>query len=513
MKKVIAISQDMFDISCSGHIYSSTIKLLMEFCRRGYSCKYFLGNTVKSELAVSGVDVVPYFSPSKLNKLGVQKRVISKCIEKLSLKEKFKLDWTNKVSVTEVLEIIRNENLGVDDIIYFPYILPIDIKCLEKELDKLSITRPRIVYFVWKESMGFYSYLNMRICLRKVIAKIRAGYDIKVTTDSYRYAAAFNKILGDNCFSIAPMMSEIAGYVKLYEKKQTFDVVFLGRVSKDKGFFDLYDIIKKYNEGVESNTYFHIQAGNISIGDVYYREVEKLRTAFDNVDVIAESLVQSRYEELFKSADVLLLPYKCPYYWQGTSGPFAEALAAGLPTLVCMGTWMSSILIPFHNEYCRGMRDNACICKRSASDQWVKEDHSRVMISIKLKSINEKNPIVKLRIVYHGTCIFKWVEIDCNLEGFLILDSSVLKYACEFGVFVDADVDSMKIYELMPNKALTYREDSYALFGICENHARMAQTIMSIKENYDIVYKNFGYIRTHWIKENGVFKMVDYLIE
>lgn len=59
----------------------------------------------------------------------------------------------------------------------------------------------------------------------------------------------------------------------------------------------------------------------------------------------------AEYAALFNEADILLVPYNAEAYASRSSGVFAEALAAGRPTLVTRGSWMATILEPYKQAY------------------------------------------------------------------------------------------------------------------------------------------------------------------
>jgi glycosyltransferase involved in cell wall biosynthesis len=58
-------------------------------------------------------------------------------------------------------------------------------------------------------------------------------------------------------------------------------------------------------------------------------------------------LDQAAYQAELTAADMVLLPYIASEYGSRTSGPFAEALAAGKPVIVPRATWMSDQLHRF----------------------------------------------------------------------------------------------------------------------------------------------------------------------
>ncbi len=61
----------------------------------------------------------------------------------------------------------------------------------------------------------------------------------------------------------------------------------------------------------------------------------------ERVKLIPERLSVGDYTDLFRSLDVVLLPYSDRNFVEGTSGVFAEALALAKPVVVPRGSWMA----------------------------------------------------------------------------------------------------------------------------------------------------------------------------
>jgi glycosyltransferase involved in cell wall biosynthesis len=62
------------------------------------------------------------------------------------------------------------------------------------------------------------------------------------------------------------------------------------------------------------------------------------------VTLIPEALNVADDGELFRSLDLVVIPYVHDVYREATSGIFAEALALGKPVVVPSGTWMAQEL-------------------------------------------------------------------------------------------------------------------------------------------------------------------------
>ena len=73
--------------------------------------------------------------------------------------------------------------------------------------------------------------------------------------------------------------------------------------------------------------------------------LERLRRTTRSIVELSEGpLDKDAYARALLHTDVVLLPYVAAGYRSRTSGPFAEALAAGKPVVVTEGTWMSEQL-------------------------------------------------------------------------------------------------------------------------------------------------------------------------
>lgn len=71
----------------------------------------------------------------------------------------------------------------------------------------------------------------------------------------------------------------------------------------------------------------------------------------DWASLIEEALPSDRYVRELSNTDIALIPYNRGNYIARSSGIFAEALAAGIPTVVPAGTWMSAVLDRLSADY------------------------------------------------------------------------------------------------------------------------------------------------------------------
>jgi len=87
------------------------------------------------------------------------------------------------------------------------------------------------------------------------------------------------------------------------------------------------------------------------------------------------------YTALFNKADILLVPYDADAYASRSSGVFAEALAAGRPTLVTRGSWMATILEPYKQSYLQHLESRLPAFNPIANDSRKSNIVNRRMLS------------------------------------------------------------------------------------------------------------------------------------
>lgn len=122
-------------------------------------------------------------------------------------------------------------------------------------------------------------------------------------------------------------------------------VSYVGDMREEKGIHHLPRIIRTLRrEGIDpSKVLFRIQSnlpnGRVKASALKIRATLK-NMAVDGVEMVGGPLTSAEYHELLKSSDVILIPYSETSYEARSSGIFAEARAAGIPTIHPVNTWM-----------------------------------------------------------------------------------------------------------------------------------------------------------------------------
>lgn len=167
---------------------------------------------------------------------------------------------------------------------------------------------------------------------------------VRLVTDSARLADEY-LALGAEQVTVVPIPHTTVIRKERRDPSAPARLVMLGDARTEKGFAILAQAIELLRSqqrvsGVEfvvqANTQSPVYAGLIPVR-------ERLR-AVPGVTVLDRALPADEYDALLASADLVLLPYDRGVYRSRSSGPFAEALAAGIPVVCTADTWMSDQL-------------------------------------------------------------------------------------------------------------------------------------------------------------------------
>lgn len=124
-----------------------------------------------------------------------------------------------------------------------------------------------------------------------------------------------------------------------FNPKKKFKLGYLGDARHEKGFFNLPKLVKK----IDTNKYPLLIQSNSNGYDLNnYRTAMRKLKKINNVHFVNESLSEEKYKNIFKSLDLIIIPYIQDYYLYRTSGIFFESIYSEIPAIVTQNTWMSS---------------------------------------------------------------------------------------------------------------------------------------------------------------------------
>jgi glycosyltransferase involved in cell wall biosynthesis len=115
---------------------------------------------------------------------------------------------------------------------------------------------------------------------------------------------------------------------------------YLGDARADKGFTLLPSLAAAIRER-KLPVRLLVHAGGATLGPQESQAADQLERLPDVVKVVRGSLRTAEYHKLFAKTSIILLPYDHARYAYGTSGTFAEAMAAGKPAIATSNTWMT----------------------------------------------------------------------------------------------------------------------------------------------------------------------------
>lgn len=166
-------------------------------------------------------------------------------------------------------------------------------------------------------------------------------------TDTEELTARYNK-LGFGTFTTLPIPIDKTLNIKKqkHQPPSPFVVSYLGDAREEKGFYLLPEVISTLRSAGfgEQRVRFRIQAnlplcGGTSSAVRAKAELTGYRHA--GVEIIEGPFDSDTYHQLISTSDVILVPYCSRSYAARSSGIFAEALAAGVPTVYPEGSWMA----------------------------------------------------------------------------------------------------------------------------------------------------------------------------
>lgn len=165
-------------------------------------------------------------------------------------------------------------------------------------------------------------------------------------SDTEELAAQYNQ-LGASHFFTLPIPIDDSLSVRKRTGQLPLTVSYLGDAREEKGFHLLPKLIKDVRTAGFGwdRVRFRIQVNLPRAGTtarVWYAKNNLIKRQDPGLELLEGPFDSSKYHELITSSDIILVLYDAKSYRARSSGIFAEALAAGVPTIYPQGTWMES---------------------------------------------------------------------------------------------------------------------------------------------------------------------------
>lgn len=194
------------------------------------------------------------------------------------------------------------------------------------------------------DAKSHLNFARTRAAFAEASKRFKKG-NISFYTDTEELTTRHNK-LGFGNFITLPIPIDETLVIK--KKKPTLPLVvtYLGDAREEKGFHLLPGLIFTLRSaGFDEKTVrFRVQA-NLPLSGSTSRAVRaKVNLANRQqagVEILEGPFDSDTYHQIILTSDVILIPYRLKNYAARSSGIFAEALAAGVPTIYPEGSWMA----------------------------------------------------------------------------------------------------------------------------------------------------------------------------
>jgi glycosyltransferase involved in cell wall biosynthesis len=273
----------------------------------------------------------------------------------------------------DLAKLIRDAELKAGDVAFVPTLGETELMAIGDLCARSALARSLSWRLLFRRNMyvgrsSSYSRQNdhlevrrFRLALHKAASRMR-DVDLRVLTDTYLLTEQYNlpKIM---TFETAPIPVGTDFSSATTRDPDAYATVagYFGDARDEKGFPLLSDMLDElYGDYVAPGRLRLVAQSNFNLpggepGSVRSRlALSALPPEY--CELVEGPFESDEYLSLFSKADVVLIPYDQDNYAARSSGVFAEALAAGKPTVVTRGTWMATVLEPYRQAYLAALR-------------------------------------------------------------------------------------------------------------------------------------------------------------
>ena len=178
-------------------------------------------------------------------------------------------------------------------------------------------------------------------------------------TDTSELAVDYSQLAGEE-FGILPIPFRMDLIPPSSDEERVtgpITILFLGDVREEKGFHLLPGLVRRlFDDYVKTGKVRFVFQASIHQDEPSravrkaLKELQQYETRFVEVIGTEGFVAPEKYYELLGSSHLVLLPYLAKNYRSRSSGVLAEAIAAGIPTIVTADTWLSGQQIPGSGE-------------------------------------------------------------------------------------------------------------------------------------------------------------------
>ncbi len=246
----------------------------------------------------------------------------------------------------ELHRFVEQAGLVAGDVVYMPTVLAAELQGLEHLLERSPLARS----LRWRAMLRYAPRArSVRTSLAAASRRLsrRSDTDIRFFCDTEQLCALHRAASGAP-FDLLPVPVD-GDRVARSSHAGPLVVGYFGDARDEKGFHLLPEMIQRVrSRAVPTRPLrFAIQVNmNTAEGDARTRAARAAlgQMRGDDLELIEGPLAPHIYDDLFRRADIVLLPYQPGAYAERSSGILMEAIMAGLPCVATRGAWMQSAL-------------------------------------------------------------------------------------------------------------------------------------------------------------------------
>jgi hypothetical protein len=271
----------------------------------------------------------------------------------------------SRTFATECRQLLAQTGAAAEDVVFVPTLGDAEVKGITQLASSAAL--PAVFWhLLFRRNLfsgrqpAYQQEVPATLKSRLLLAELRrcnAASRIFCYTDTDPLSEQWN-LLGGFTFSTLPIPHDSSLRKQQKPSPAPLVVSYLGDARDEKGFQHLSQLVRDVRaRGIAAKDMtFRFQSNfNIPKGDAASR-ISKSQLAVmrnDGVTLIDGPFDSATYADLLNTSDILLIPYNERHYYARSSGVFAEALVAGIPTIHPFRSWMGrellSTLLDHHN--------------------------------------------------------------------------------------------------------------------------------------------------------------------
>lgn len=285
----------------------------------------------------------------------------------------------------DTLRLLKELHPGASDVMFIPTLSEVEMAGLRAAFDRSEDSRRPTWHLLFRSCVyrgrepEFAAQDEAVRGVRNIFRGFTeglVGQRVYFYTDTDQLTAQYNR-LGVVRFTTVPIPVDPAFARRSTPGNQTAQIVYAGDAREEKGFALIPGLVRDLWDHDEAR--FVVQ--------VYYSsehaehacrlaETELDSLGPTRVTLVKKPLTGASYREFVCDADIALIAYDRENYTARSSGIFGEAAAAGIPTIVPAGSWMSLQLEPAIQAYHQRVAQTSSVMSRaeSGSLKWTMSD-------------------------------------------------------------------------------------------------------------------------------------------